>query len=230
MEFNSSCLAPNSTPRGNFFLHSRPAMMAWHRRLKDRTSQLGWSAAELSRRSQVNIDNCRKYLKGRVDQPRGPIMGQLAAGLGVSLLWLRDGLGPELTTIPIVGYVSAGETAIVPFDDHLPGAGYGELDFTLEGTDAIAIEIRGDSMLPVYRRGDQLICSRYRDADIERCVNQDCVVRAIDDKAYIKVLRRGSEPGIYTLESYNRAYEPNIDVELQWAAPIVWVRRAQWRG
>ncbi len=149
-------------------------------------------------------------------------MARIAVALGVHELWLREGIGQEVSAIPLVGYVGAGET-FYPVDDLAQGEALDGVEFTLEGADPIAIEVRGTSMLPVYRPGDRLLCSRYRGADIDSCVGRDCVVRLTSGEGYIKKLARGRRKNHYTLLSYNA--EPIEDVELDWCAPVIWIKR-----
>ena len=104
------------------------------------------------------------------------------------------------------------------------GGGFEELEFNLVAPDPIAVEVRGESMLPVYRPGDYLICSRRRGADLQEALNKDCVVRTSENEGYIKKLVQGSRANTYTLVSYNAA--PIENQKLLWAAPIVWVKRA----
>lgn len=149
-------------------------------------------------------------------------MLRLADCLGVTESWLRFEVGPAVVNIPVVGRVAAGES-FLPFDDNPQGSGYEEIEFTLDDADPIAIEVRGESMLPVYRPGDYLLCSRRRGTDIEMCLNKDCVVKTDQGEGYVKKLINGSEPGTFTLISYNA---PSIEgVRLLWAAPIIWVKR-----
>ena len=224
MELNSICLAPISTRRRRKFRHANP-MWAWADRLNQAKARKRWSGKVLAEVSGVPKDSVYKYLDGKVEHPRGGNVDRLAEALAVSPLWLREGIGPEFTKLPIVGYVSAGESIILA-DDLMLGAGYGEIDFDLGGADPIVIEIRGESMLPAYRDRDHIICSRMRGEDIDNCIDRDCAVRTEDDEAYIKLLTEGDKDGTFTLESYNRAYPPMLDVRLQWAAPVVWVKRS----
>ena len=149
-------------------------------------------------------------------------MLRLADTLGVTESWLRFEVGPAVVHIPVVGRVAAGES-FIPFDDGPLGTGYNEIDFTLDDADPIAIEVRGESMLPVYRPGDFLLCSRRRGTDIPSCMNKDCVVKTDQGEGFVKKLVNGSEPGTFTLISYNAA--PIENVRLIWAAPIIWVKR-----
>ena len=195
----------------------------WSKRLWKALSWKGWSQRELARRAGLDEQKVYKYLQGKVDQPRGDTLLRLADTLGVTESWLRYEVGPAVTNIPVVGRVASGES-FVPFDDAPMGGGYEELDFNLVDPDPIAVEVRGESMLPVYRPGDYLICSRRRGADLQEALNKDCVVRTSENEGYIKKLVQGSRANTYTLVSYNAA--PIENQKLFWAAPIVWVKRA----
>ena len=195
----------------------------WSKRLWKALSWKGWSQRELARRAGLDEQKVYKYLQGKVDQPRGDTLLRLADTLGVTESWLRYEVGPAVTNIPVVGRLAAGES-FVPFDDAPMGGGFEELEFNLVAPDPIAVEVRGESMLPVYRPGDYLICSRRRGADMQEALNKDCVVRTSENEGYIKKLVQGSRANTYTLVSYNAA--PIENQKLLWAAPIVWVKRA----
>lgn len=197
-------------------------MEHWSKRLWRALEWKGWTKRELARRAGIHEQKVYKYLQGRVEQPRGNIMQRLADTLGVSESWLRFNVGPAVVHIPVVGRVAAGEN-FVPFDDTPLGAGYNAIDFTLEDADPIAIEVRGESMLPIYRPGDYLLCSRRRGTGIESCMNKDCVVKTEQGEGFVKKLVGGADPDTFTLISYNAA--PIENVRLIWAAPIIWVKR-----
>ena len=197
-------------------------MEHWSKRLWRALEWKGWTKRELARRAGIHEQKVYKYLQGRVEQPRGNILQRLADTLGVSESWLRFNVGPAVVHIPVVGRVAAGEN-FVPFDDTPLGAGYNAIDFTLEDADPIAIEVRGESMLPIYRPGDYLLCSRRRGTGIEACLNKDCVVKTDQGEGFVKKLVVGAVPDTFTLISYNAA--PIENVRLIWAAPIIWVKR-----
>lgn len=199
--------------------------MAWSDRAKEVMEQRGWKIAELARRADVNKEALYKQLQGKAEQPRGETLKRIAAALGVSPIWLRDGEGAPLTEVPVVGFISAGE-AYTPFDDHAKGAGFDTvpLDF---GAYPIAIEVRGTSMLPVYRAGDRLMCDKLEGDSVSRAIGRDCVVMTAAGEGYLKRVLKGSRRGLYTLRSYNPDYADIPDQTLAWAAPVAWVRRGQ---
>lgn len=148
----------------------------------------------------------------------------IATAVGVSPSWLLEGEEPPLVRVPIIGEVSAGE-AWQPVDDLAPGASLEVAEFSIAGADPIGIRVRGNSMMPVYRNGDTLIASRMHGASIENALNRDCIVRTAEGEAYVKIVKRGSRPGTFTLRSYNPAYDDIIDVRLEWVAPVKWINR-----
>lgn len=198
-------------------------MHAWAKRLNDMLTLRGWTQAELARRAGLAKENVKKYCQGTVEQPRGDVIPRLAEAIDVHFVWLRDGVGPQWRRIPVVGYVGAGEQ-FHAVDDLAQGAGHDSVDLDLSGADPIAVQVRGDSMMPVYRPGDRLLCSRLAGSDEAGFLGKDCVVRLANGDGYVKRVVRGSKPRRYTLLSY--AAEPIPDVELEWAAPILWIKRA----
>lgn len=86
------------------------SMKNWWDRLQDAIDELGWNKAELARRSHISYDRINKYLRGDVEQPRGDVLATLAAAIGRSLLWLRDGIedgAPAEATAALSGLVAA---------------------------------------------------------------------------------------------------------------------------
>lgn len=118
--------------------------------------------------------------------------------------------------IQLSGYVGAAQT-VYQFDEG--GAGWADAPPESPASTE-AVEVVGDSMLPLYREGAILYYSRQLSPESQ--LGELCVVRLEDDRVMVKTIRRGSEPGLYTLASLNA---PDIeDVALQWAAPIDWIK------
>jgi transcriptional regulator with XRE-family HTH domain len=218
MELNSTRQEAFSVPLPPIVAHLA-AMDPWHHRLLKALGRKGWSQTELARRADVPEQRVFKYIQGKVDQPRGDIIPRLARTLGVHSAWLRDGIGPELSAVPVVGYVGAGETFIPAADTQL-----GELALDMQADDPIAVIVRGTSMAPVYRPGDHLLCSRVSAAEVAQFIGRDCVVLTTEGLGYVKKVVKGSEPERFTLLSYNA--DPIENAQLSWAAPVLWVKRA----
>lgn len=118
--------------------------MKWWQRLQAAIDDLGWSKAELQRRSGISYDSINKYLRGEVDNPRGNVLDKLAQTIGRPALWLKEGIeiSGEITrsarqssAAAVVATVEAGawrevdefdqsdpEWVAVPPDDKYPDA------------------------------------------------------------------------------------------------------------
>ncbi len=140
----------------------------------------------------------------------------LASGFGES------GQAPfnRPVSIPLLGLAQAGSGGF--FDDAgLPsGEGWDAVDFPKpDGESIYALEISGDSMLPLYRDGDRIIVSPT--ASIRR--GDRIVVRTNEGEVMAKILVRRTA-SLIELESANPDHE-NRSVSLQevdWIARIVW--------
>ncbi len=124
--------------------------------------------------------------------------------------------------IPVRGAVCAGE-GWDQVDDE-PGR---SIEFALEEGRSFGIEVRGNSMSPVYRHGDYLVCVENIGRNIDNLVGLDCAVLTEDGQGYVKILKRGTRPGRYNLKSYNPLFDDIENVQLKWAAPIIWVKRGR---
>ncbi len=194
----------------------------WNDRLRRETQSKGWSWVELARRSGVPKESIYKYAraKGRmVEQPRGNAINKLADALGVTSLWLRDGLGQKYSRLGVEGYTGAGEV-VIPLNEE----DVDSLDVDFDAPELFAVQVRGNSMQPVYRNGDYLVCSRLRGADIASVLGHDCVVRTEEGESYIKRVVRGNARGTFTLMSYGG--DTIADRRLAWVAPVIWIKRA----
>ena len=129
---------------------------------------------------------------------------------------------PASLAIPVKGIVSAGEGWEQVADAHNE-----TIEFAMEEHSSFSIEVRGDSMSPVYRHGDYLVCIQRTGRNVDNLVGLDCAVLTTDGNGFIKILKKGSRPGRYNLKSYNPVFDDIENVSLQWAAPIVWIKRAQ---
>jgi phage repressor protein C with HTH and peptisase S24 domain len=122
--------------------------------------------------------------------------------------------------IPLIGFAQAGNSGY--FDDagYPAGAGWDEIPFPdLSDPHAYALEISGDSMLPVYRDGDIVIVAPA--ANIRK--GDRVVVKTRDGEVLVKELLRRSIRRI-ELMSLNRAHEDRVlsvdDVD--WIGRVIW--------
>lgn len=129
-------------------------------------------------------------------------------------------------TLQVKGYVGAGAEVIL-FDDQEAQSNFDEIPVP-PGTDndGLALIVRGDSMYPKYESGEVIVVAN-RDHSIDSLIGLTCYVRLADKRAFLKMLAKGTQPGLWTLRSHNA---PDIeDVEIEAAYPIDWVRPRQSR-
>ncbi|MEE8607182.1 MAG: helix-turn-helix domain-containing protein [Nitrospiraceae bacterium] len=129
----------------------------------------------------------------------------------------------ESTLVPVVGYIGAGED-VYYFDDNETGCGLDEVEAPPGAHDGFAVRAKGDSMAPRFFDGDYIFYLRDLGEDPKSCLYRDCVVRLRDGRTLIKRLEPGGHDGTFTLRSYNLAVKIMSDVEIEWVAPVVWVK------
>lgn len=130
----------------------------------------------------------------------------------------------SLRLVKVEGYVGAG-AEIFPFEV--------ESNFVVDDVEAppgvdpdsiVAVIVRGDSMFPAYRDNDVIYYTKHCDYD-PSCLRRECIVKVKEGAAFVKILKPGSKPGRFTLQSYN---SPDIeDVKIEWACKVLWVKKAQ---
>jgi phage repressor protein C with HTH and peptisase S24 domain len=123
-------------------------------------------------------------------------------------------------SVPLLGLAQAGVGGF--FDDAgLPtGEGWDAVEFPRPDGEAVyALEISGDSMMPLYRDGDRIIVSPA--ASIRR--GDRVVVRTHEGEVMAKVLARRTAK-LIELESINPEHENREFqlTEIDWVARIVW--------
>ena len=128
--------------------------------------------------------------------------------------------GRQGHTAPLLGFAKAGNDGY--FDDagFPTGAGWEEVRFPgLETETVYALEITGDSMEPVYRRGDRIVVAPG--VAVRR--GDRVVARTKEGEVLAKVLGRSTERMVELL-SLNPAYPPRElpRGEVAWMARILW--------
>jgi phage repressor protein C with HTH and peptisase S24 domain len=127
---------------------------------------------------------------------------------------------PRMRPVPLLGFAEAGAGGF--FDDGGFPAGQGWEEIALPGISddsAYALEVSGESMLPLYRDGDVVIVSPA--AQIRR--GDRVVVRTKGGEVMAKVLKRRTAKEI-ELASFNPAHEDRVVPmkEVDWVARILW--------
>ncbi|MEO0635416.1 MAG: helix-turn-helix transcriptional regulator [Pseudomonadota bacterium] len=130
---------------------------------------------------------------------------------------------PPPRSVPLIGLAEAGTGGYFTPSGLPTGHGWDEVH--LPGSDdegAYALEVSGNSMLPLYRHGDVLVVS----ATTPVHVGDRVVVRTLDGEVMAKILSRRTERFI-ELESLNPDFEARQFklTEVDWIHRILWVRQ-----
>jgi phage repressor protein C with HTH and peptisase S24 domain len=121
---------------------------------------------------------------------------------------------------PLLGLAQAGSGGFFDAAGFPSGEGWDEVRLPSAGENGIyALEVTGDSMLPLYRDGDRLVVSPTE--QVRR--GDRVVVKTRDGEVMAKILARQTE-NVVELHSLNPAFPPRlIDMKnVEWIARIIW--------
>lgn len=125
--------------------------------------------------------------------------------------------------VPVDGKVGGG-ALVHSIDDYPLGQGYRRVrsPIKLDPNKTVAVEVEGDSMLPI-EEGWLLFYSRDYDGVPVECIGKLCVVQlANNGPRFVKRVKQGRKPHLFNLYSTNaREME---DQALDWAAPVLEAR------
>ena len=122
--------------------------------------------------------------------------------------------------VPLLGLAQAGSGGFFDSAGFPAGQGWDEVPFPQSAEDgSYALEVTGDSMLPLYRDGDIIVVSPT--AQMRR--GDRVVVRTKDGEVLVKVLHRQT-PKAVELHSLNPAHPPRVlEIrEIEGMGRIVW--------
>jgi phage repressor protein C with HTH and peptisase S24 domain len=183
------------------------------------------SASGLARRAGLDATSFNKSKRsgadGRERWPSTESIAKILTATGASLEeFLNVANAAARRAIPLIGFAQAGSGGY--FDDGgLPtGEGWDEVAFPVMGDDRVyALEISGDSMLPLYRDGDTIIVSPT--ATIRR--GDRVVLKTVEGEVMAKVLKRQTaktiELGSLNPEHADRSFALS---EVAFVARVVW--------
>ncbi|WP_029041639.1 S24 family peptidase [Cucumibacter marinus] len=130
----------------------------------------------------------------------------------------RHATGSRL--VPLLGFAQAGAGGFFDSGGFPAGQGWDEVSFP-SGVDgaSYALEVSGESMLPLYRDGDILIVSP---SDAPRRGDR-VVVRTLEGEVMAKILHRQTAKTV-ELHSLNPEHGPRVLAmsEIDWIARILW--------
>lgn len=190
------------------------------------------STSGLARRAGLDSTAFNKSKRLAADgRPRWPsteslakIMDATGASLAelLALLDEKPGTLPSRRAhVPLIGFAQAGTGGFFDDGGFPVGQGWEEVALPTEnvGEGAYALQVQGDSMLPLYRDGDVLIIepgARVRKGD-------RVIAKTVSGEVMAKVLASRREQ-LVELVSINPAFPDHIIPEDQivWLARIVW--------
>ncbi|MGE3830680.1 MAG: helix-turn-helix transcriptional regulator [Parvibaculaceae bacterium] len=190
----------------------------------------GFSASGLAKKSGLDPTSFNPSKRHGPDgRPRWPTTESIARVLEASgasveefsdLLSGRKGQPPKRRQIPLIGFAQAGKGGY--FDDSgFPiGGSWDEIESPgIIDQNAYAVEIQGDSMMPVYREGDIVIVSPS--TSIRK--GDRVIVKTSDGQVMAKILQRQSAKTV-ELASFNPEHETrSLEMkDIDWIARIVW--------
>ena len=191
------------------------------------------SASALAKKAGLDPTTFNKSKRTSVDgRPRWPSTESLAKILeatGSSIDELLQMLGAAAPTtrapnaqnaIPLLGLAQAGQGGY--FDDagFPTGQGWDEINFPATSSEnLLALEVSGESMMPLYRDGDTLIVDRA--AQVRK--GDRVVLRTTGGEVMAKILARQSAKQV-ELHSLN-AEHPNRTIEV---TSVDWIGRIMW--
>ena len=190
----------------------------------------GYSASGLAKKSGLDPTSFNPSKRNGPDgRPRWPTMESVsrllqASGAGIDefseLLTGRRGQPPKRKLIPLLGFARAGKGGYFDDSGFPEGNGWDEIEVPgVTDQNAYALEITGDSMMPVYREGDTIIVSP---AAASRKGDR-VVVRTADGQVMAKILQRQTSKTL-ELGSFN----PNHATKTLNMKDIDWIARILW--
>ncbi len=176
----------------------------------------GLDATTFNRSKRIGPD-------GRERWPSTESLSKILVATGASLdefMGLVSRRNPPPRMIPLIGFAQAGSGGFFDDGGFPVGTGWDEVAFP-DGRDekAYALEISGDSMLPLYRDGDTIICSPT--APIRR--GDRVVVKTLEGEVLAKQLKRQTVKTV-ELASLNPAHADRVlnMTEIAFIARVIW--------
>lgn len=190
----------------------------------------GFSASGLAKKAGLDPTSFNPSKRASPDgRPRWPTMESISLVLNASgasveefmdLLTGRKGAPPKLKQIPLLGFAKAGKGGFFSDSGFPEGSGWEEIDVPgITDPEAYALEITGDSMVPVYREGDVIVISPS--ATIRK--GDRVVVRTNDGQVMAKIMQRQTARTL-ELASFNKEHDTKtLDMkDVDWMARIIW--------
>lgn len=195
----------------------------------------GYSPSGLAKKAGLDSTSFNKSKRiGPDGKPRWPSTESISRVLGATGATMSDfiSLVEDLETrelsnklnIPVIGFAQAGAKGFFNEEGYPKGDSWDEVRFpefnASDDDDIYALEVNGDSMEPLYRKGDVLVVSpksKIKNAD-------RIVIKTKKGEVMAKELFRQSASQI-EIKSINPEHENRkiLKKDISWMARIIWV-------
>lgn len=176
---------------------------------------VGTNTRQVANRSGVAYTTLASFVQGDTQSLKGENEELIANAFGTSALEVFAGFAS--THVPVIGRVGADAEGRVLFaegDDPRE-----EVPIPPGGTDqARGLKVVGHSMRGVVDDGGLIYFEDQRTPPTPDMLNRVCVVETVEGEVLVKRLLKGSEAGVFDLESVNGPTMP--DRRLKWAAHV----------
>jgi phage repressor protein C with HTH and peptisase S24 domain len=188
----------------------------------------GFSASGLAKKAGLDATSFNKSkrvgLEGHLRWPSTESVAKILDATGASVdeflaMLERDAIRPQ-QSLPLIGYAQAGVGGFFDDGGYPVGNGWDEVTFPgIKDIQAYALEVSGESMMPLYRDGDRLIVAPNESVR----VGDRVVVKTHEGEVLAKELKRQTAK-IVELRSLNPDH-PDVVIPIDrilWMARIVW--------
>jgi phage repressor protein C with HTH and peptisase S24 domain len=186
------------------------------------------SASGLAKKSGLDATSFNKSKRvapdGHLRWPSTESVAKVLDATGASvdefIALLSLGSGRPQQALPLIGYAQAGAGGFFDDGGYPSGNGWDEVNFPgIKDAQAYALEVAGDSMMPLYRNGDRLIVAPNESVR----VGDRIVVKTVDGEVLAKELKRQTAKTV-ELRSLNPEHADIMlpTERIAWMARIVW--------
>ena len=185
-------------------------------KLREILKKTGWNQSELATRLDTTQGTVSRWLSG--SDPKSTQYQAITALYDDVVANTPSAQRPgEIVELPVMGYLGAG-AEIEPEYEQVPPEGLFQITLPFPvPAEMICFEVRGDSMLPVYKNGAIIVVYKEQQRPIEAFYGDDAAVRTTSGRRYIKTIQRGAEGGV-NLFSFNAPLIENV--KLDWIGEI----------
>lgn len=196
--------------------------MTFKEALERALGETGKTLRSVAVASGVSYDQLKNLKQGKAQTTNVDDAVKVAKAFGVTVENLMAGnLSGAPATVAVAGRVGAG--AHVELEDAFEkgdGLYHVACPPQLQPRGIVAVEVVGDSMAPIYSPGAILFYSRDAIGVPTEAIGSICVCEDETGKAWVKVVKTGSQEGTFSLISVNPEAENMHGVKLKWAAKV----------